>query len=155
MSPLEIGSKAPDFIVDPSSSRTFHDLLNERAAPALVYFYPMDFSPACTAQACMIRNAVKTTHADNEPLIIGVSPQGGALHHAFQSFLGLNQRLVADRDRSIARSYGVLGRMGVYRRVSFCISPDAVIEDRATGNLVITRHKRLVESFLAKSAGHE
>ena len=143
MKPLAPGFPAPDFTVDPESGRTLRALLRETGAPALIYFYPADFSPVCTAQACMVRNALE----DAPPGLttIGVSPQSAASHARFARALKLNQILVSDPGKTIARAYGCLGLLGVVRRISFLVSPEGLIAGRAAGSLSLRAHRELIE----------
>ena len=80
MNPLQIGDPAPDFVIDPNDKPTLHGLISSNQAAAVVYFYPMDFSPVCSAQACMVRDLHNSADDDNPPLIIGVSPQSDSVH---------------------------------------------------------------------------
>lgn len=143
MKPLPVGSAAPDFTLETGSGRTLLALLRETRAPALVYFYPADFSPVCTAQACMVRDAL----ADAPPGLttIGVSPQSRASHARFARALKLNQILVSDPDKSIARAYGCLGLFGLVTRFSFLVSSEGIVTGRAGGALSLRAHRRLIE----------
>ena len=146
MKPLEIGDPAPDFVVDPATGRTLHELIDELKIPALVYFYPADFSPACTAQACMVRNVVCREGTANG-IVIGVSPQGGVLHRAFQRVMHLPQRLVSDQDRSIGKSYGAFGRFGLSKRLTFIVGIDKHIALRADSGLLLADHRKVAERY--------
>jgi len=146
MKPLEIGDVAPDFVVDPATGRTLHELIDELKIPALVYFYPADFSPACTAQACMVRNVVRRESSENG-IVIGVSPQRDALHRAFQKAMHLPQRLVSDQDRVIGKSYGAVGPMGFSRRLSYVIGVDNQIALMAEGGLALVAHRELAQQY--------
>lgn len=143
MKPLPVGSAAPDFTLGTGSGRTLLALLREARAPALVYFYPADFSPVCTAQACMVRDAL----ADAPPGLttIGVSPQSAAAHARFARTLKLSQILVSDPGKAIARAYGCVGLLGVVRRISFLVSPEGLIAGRAAGSLSLRAHRELIE----------
>lgn len=146
MKPLQIGDPAPDFVVDDATGRTLHELIESTHIPALLYFYPADFSPACTAQACMVRNVVRREGSGNG-IIIGVSPQRGGLHRAFRDVLQLPQQLVSDHDRAIGKSYGAAGRLGLYRRLSFIIGVDKHIAMKASGSLILTEHRNLARKY--------
>lgn len=146
MKPLEIGDPAPDFVVDPEKGRTLHELIDELQIPALVYFYPADFSPACTAQACMVRNVVRREGAENG-IVIGVSPQGGGLHRVFQKVMHLPQRLVSDQSRTIGRLYGAVGNFGLSRRLTFIVGVDKRIALRADAGLLLADHRMVAERY--------
>ncbi|GAB5496013.1 MAG: thioredoxin-dependent thiol peroxidase [Phycisphaerales bacterium] len=144
MKPLQIGDSAPDFVVDPTDNSTLHGLIRTNQIAAIVYFYPMDFSPVCSAQACMFRDLHNSADDDDQPLIIGVSPQSDSVHAKFRKSMNLPQLLVADRDKSIARSYGALGLFRLVRRVSYVISTDNRILDMAIGTISLAKHQDLV-----------
>ncbi|RNC81219.1 MAG: peroxiredoxin [Phycisphaera sp.] len=146
MKPLQVGDESPDFALKGASYSTLFQLIREQKIPAFVYFYPADFSPACTAQACMMRNTVRRESATNG-VVIGVSPQGAGLHRAFQSIMHLPQQLVSDRNKEIGRSYGAVGPLGIYRRLSYIISEDKRILMMAEGGLAIASHKKLAKKY--------
>jgi peroxiredoxin Q/BCP len=104
-------------------------LADYRGRKLVLYFYPMDDTPGCTAQACSLRdhNAEITARG---AAILGVSAQDEQSHKKFTQKHRLNFPLLADTDKQVARSYGVLGSgvfglarslMGAYERVTFII----------------------------------
>lgn len=146
MKPLQIGDPAPDFVIEQATGRTLYELIDEFLIPGLIYFYPADFSPACTAQACMVRNVIRCEGSEIG-IVIGVSPQGAGLHRVFQRVMHLPQRLVSDRDRTIGNAYGAVGSLGLYRRLSYIIGVDKRIVMTAGGSLSLTRHRELAEAY--------
>ena len=139
MESLKVGDKAPDFVINEATGQTLHELILQKQCPALVYFYPAAFSPACTAQACMIRNMQKAQDTDH-CTIIGVSPQGTGLNRAFQ-------HLIPDRNRVIGKSYGAVGFLGFYRRLSYIVGVDQKVFMKAEGGLALAAHRDLAERF--------
>lgn len=142
LKPLDVGQPAPDFALN-DTGLTLHALIRREQRPALVYFYPVDFSPVCTAQACMVRDL----SAGGGPIPIGISPQSGAMHEKFRKARGLTQILISDPGRAIARLYGAAGPFGTVRRVSFLVATDALIADRASGLFTLGAHRRLIERY--------
>jgi peroxiredoxin Q/BCP len=142
---LAIGDVAPDFSF---GSGTLYGAL--KSGPAVVYFYPADFTPVCTKQACMVRDL----HAELAAAgitVIGVSPQGEASHARFKAEHALSFHLVADEGLAIAKAYGARGIFGLpipwgARRVTYLIGVDGKILDRAAGELGVAAHERLLRA---------
>jgi len=100
----------------------------------VLYFYPKDDTPGCTAQACGLRDAWDAAAA-LDAQIFGVSPDGVASHARFRDKYGLRHRLLSDEGHKVAEAYGTwvektyLGRrfQGT-ERTTFVIGPDGRIE---------------------------
>jgi len=86
-------------------------LADFRGTKLVLYFYPMDFTPGCTAQACSLRDHNAEIQAKGAK-ILGVSTQDAASHKRFASAHHLNFPLLADPDRSVVRAYGAIGGGG-------------------------------------------
>ena len=128
------GDPAPDFsALATDGSRV--SLGDFRGRKLVLYFYPMDDTPGCTAQACSLRDHDKEIGAA-DAAILGVSAQGAASHKKFTAKYNLNFPLLADTDRSVARAYGAIGggiggvlrgMLGVAERVTFIIDENGQI----------------------------
>jgi peroxiredoxin Q/BCP len=125
---LNVGDTAPEVVArrrDGSELR----LSALRGRHVLVYFYPKDDTPGCTAEASAINDnlsALTQSGAD----VIGVSTDSWESHGRFAEKHGLEFALASDRDHSIRKAYGVgrmLGLLPVVRRVSFLVGPDGRI----------------------------
>jgi peroxiredoxin Q/BCP len=127
------GRDAPDFSMtaDDGATVSREGLLGRRY---ILYFYPKDDTPGCTAQACSMRdNFDRIIGAGAE--VFGVSPDSVKSHVKFRAKYDLPYRLLSDPGHSVADAYGVwvekkyLGRsyQGV-ERSSFIIGPDGKIE---------------------------
>lgn len=104
-------------------------LADFRGRKLVLYFYPMDDTPGCTAQACSLRDQ-NADIAQKGAAILGVSTQDVASHRRFTAKHRLNFPLLADTDRSVARAYGTIGgglggalrgMLGMAERVTFVI----------------------------------
>jgi peroxiredoxin Q/BCP len=123
-----VGDAAPDFSgVTTGGSRV--RLADFRGRKLVLYFYPMDDTPGCTAQACSLRDHHAEIAAKGAA-ILGVSAQDEASHQRFAAKHRLGFPLLADTDRAVARAYGVLGSgvfgvarglLGLAERVTFII----------------------------------
>ncbi len=102
---LQIGDEAPDFAL-PDENGAIVRLSDLRGKRVVVYFYPIDDTPGCTAQACGFRDAYPQIEERNA-VVLGISPQDGASHQAFKSKYDLPFRLLVDADHAVASAYGV------------------------------------------------
>lgn len=124
---LGVGDPAPDFEL-PSQSGEPVRLSDFRGARVVVlYFYPKDNTPGCTAEACSFRDNYEVfTDAGAE--VIGVSSDSIGSHEAFSSHYRLPFLLVTDADGELRRGYGVRNRMGVLpARVTFVIDREGIV----------------------------
>ncbi|MFC4262826.1 thioredoxin-dependent thiol peroxidase [Ferruginibacter yonginensis] len=104
---LKPGSKAPAFkgIDQNGASIALKDYAGKKV---VLYFYPKDDTPGCTAQACNLRDNYTNLLQDGFE-IIGVSPDPAKKHKKFEEKYELPFALIADEDHSIAEKYGVWG----------------------------------------------
>ena len=122
------GDPAPDFAATATDGSTIR-LADYRGRKLVLYFYPMDDTPGCTAQACSLRDA-NADIAAKGAAVLGVSAQGGDSHQRFTSKYKLNFPLLADGARVVGKAYGVTGDglagiarglVGMFERVTFII----------------------------------
>lgn len=99
-----VGEPAPDFS-GPTEGGTLR-LSDLRGQRVVLYFYPRDHTPGCTAEACAFRDAHADFSAEN-CAVVGVSTDTVGSHGRFRSRHSLPFRLVSDRDQAIAKAYGV------------------------------------------------
>jgi len=122
---LPVGSAAPDITAeDPAQHEV--KLSSMRGKPVVVYFYPKDGTPGCTAEACAFRDAWKKYESANVG-IIGVSQQSTARHRQFQVDEKLPFALASDEKGVIGASYGVKDGFIGYQRVSFLVDKEGKI----------------------------
>ena len=126
---VEEGKPAPDFEL-PSETGERVRLSELRGKPVVLYFYPRDDTPGCTAQARGIRDAYDAFR-EAGAVVLGVSPDSEGSHVKFKSKYSLPFTLLADPDHDAAEKYGVwvekknYGKtyMGI-ERSTFVIGPD-------------------------------
>ena len=93
----------------------------------VLYFYPKDGTPGCTAQACSLRDGYRAIEQAGA-VVIGVSADTEESHDEFAEKNSLPFSILADPDRAIIRQYGVgMPLIGISRRVTFIIGKDGVI----------------------------
>lgn len=128
------GDPAPDFSCHATDGSTIR-LSDFRGKKLVLYFYPMDDTPGCTAQACSLRDANRDIAARGAA-ILGVSSQNEESHQNFTSKYKLNFPLLADTGRAMAKAYGVAGSglfgvaralTGMNERVTFIIDENGRI----------------------------
>jgi peroxiredoxin Q/BCP len=127
------GDQAPDFTLQ-SDAGTDVTLSSLRGRPVVLYFYPRDDTPGCTAQACGIRDAYGEFQRAGA-VVLGVSPDDESSHGKFRKKYELPFTLLADTDHSVSEQYGVWGEkkfagksyMGV-KRSTFVIDADGTVK---------------------------
>lgn len=124
MKELQVGDKAP----------TFLELSANKGSTVVIYFYPKDFTPGCTTQACEFRDLYSKIQEQNA-VVIGISPDAPESHERFIAEFGIPYILVADTDHAIAEAYGVWKQKNLYgkktmgiERSTFVINPDGTIK---------------------------
>jgi peroxiredoxin Q/BCP len=134
---LSPGDRAPDFELPADDGSTVR-LADLRGRRVVLYFYPKDDTPGCTAQACSLRDA----QADFDKAgatVLGVSPDSVESHARFRDKYALGFRLLSDRDHSTADAYGAWGEKTNYGKTSMGIIRSAFVigED---GKIVLAKH---------------
>jgi thioredoxin-dependent peroxiredoxin len=108
--PVAVGSPAPDFMLQDQTGRV-RTLGEYRGHPVVLYFYPRDATPGCTAEACAFRDAWDRLQASGA-VVLGVSTDDVVSHQRFHDEHHLPFDLLADTDQAAANAYGVPVRMG-------------------------------------------
>ncbi|MGQ9620589.1 MAG: thioredoxin-dependent thiol peroxidase [Bacteroidales bacterium] len=133
MSDLKEGIKAPDFEGRDQNENNIR-LTDFRGKKLVLYFYPKDDTPGCTAEACNLRDnyneLVKRGFA-----IMGVSPDTEKSHRGFAEKHSLPFPLIADPEKKILKMYGAWGEKKMYGktttgvlRTTFVIDEKGIIE---------------------------
>jgi thioredoxin-dependent peroxiredoxin len=131
---LKVGDKAPDFTVNDQDG-TPVKLSSLRGKKVVLYFYPKDMTPGCTAEACNLRDNYKAMIKKGYE-ILGVSTDSEKSHKKFIEKEKLPFRLLADTNKTIHDSYGTWIEKSMYgrkymgtARVTFIIDEKGKIED--------------------------
>ena len=109
---LKIGDKAPDFKAVDGDGRTVA-LSDYKGKKLVIYFYPKDNTPGCTAEACDLRDNYHRFQAAGYE-ILGVSKDSEKSHRGFAEKYSLPFRLVADTDTAILQAYDAWGEKSLY-----------------------------------------
>lgn len=148
---LQVGDRAPDFRRKDHRGEeiALADLLER--GPVVLYFYPRDFTPGCTVEACAFRDAFSDLQARSAS-VIGVSADDDASHARFASTYKLPFALVSDLDRSLAKAYDItwpLKIMGA-RRATFVIDKGGIIRGVFHHELAMKAHVEGVTTLLPR-----
>jgi thioredoxin-dependent peroxiredoxin len=130
---VEEGKPAPEFELATDAGETV-SLASLRGKNVVLYFYPKDDTPGCTAQACAIRDSMSDFQNRNA-VVLGVSPDDEASHRKFKEKYSLPFTLLADPGHQVAEEYGVwvekknYGKkyMGI-ERSTFVIDPEGNVK---------------------------
>lgn len=129
---LQIGSPAPDFSANNQKGETL-SIGHFSGKKLVLYFYPKDDTPGCTAEACSLRDNYQDLIAQGYA-ILGVSPDTEAKHQKFIDKYNLPFDLLADTDNSVALAYGVWVEKSMYGRKYMGIARTTFVIDEQ-GNL--------------------
>ncbi len=125
--PLKEGDPAPAFEAKTDDGRTVK-LSDFRGKNVVLYFYPKDDTPGCTAEACSFRDN-REAFARKNAVVLGVSLDGAESHGAFKKKYGLPFTLLADEGGKISRAYGVLNEQkGYAARWTFVLDAEGRIK---------------------------
>jgi len=132
MSELKEGQKAPEFTAADQDGNTVS--LDQFAGKKVVlYFYPKDDTPGCTAEACDFRDNYQGLKA-KDIVVLGVSVDDEKSHQKFATKHSLPFTLLADTDKKIVEAYGVWGEKNMYgkkymgtNRTTFVIDENGII----------------------------
>jgi peroxiredoxin Q/BCP len=132
---IEPGQKAPAFTLKDQDGKT-HKLSDYQGRPLVLYFYPKDDTPGCTAEACSFRDNLPRFKS-GKAAILGVSILDEASKAKFAGKYDLNFPLLADPDHEVAEKYGAWQERSMYgrkfmgvARVTYLIGPDGKVARR-------------------------
>ena len=132
------GEKAPAFTAQDQDGRTVR-LIDLKGKKVVLFFYPEDDTPTCTAEVCNLRDNNAALKAAGYE-VIGVSPDDADSHKVFHQKFKLPFILLADKAKKIINAYGVWGPKKLYgreyegmHRTTFLINEQGVIERVITG----------------------
>lgn len=150
---LAIGGRAPEFTLPDQDGHNVSLSTLLRHGPLILYFYPADFTPGCTREACALRDLHgELLQAGLD--VAGVSPQDGASHRAFREKHQLPFTLLSDTDKSVIRMYDVRGPLGFgVRRATYLIDQARYIRGAVLADFRIAAHEDFVRKAVAMSAG--
>lgn len=151
---ITIGTRLPETLGTDQNGQEIS--LQEMAGRKFVlYFYPKDNTPGCTAEACSLRD----NHSQLQELgyeVIGVSADSAASHQRFIEKFNLPFRLIADTDRQLIEAVGVWGEKSMYGktvmgivRTTLLIDEKGCVEQVFSGREINTKEhaKQIMDSL--------
>jgi len=131
---IEIGKQAPDFEAKDQNGNTIK-LSNYRGKKVVLYFYPKDQTPGCTAQACNLRDNYDRLQKEGYE-VLGVSSDNEKSHQKFIEKQELPFSLIADEDKKVHELYGTWVEKSMYgrtymgtARTTFIIDEEGKVSD--------------------------
>ena len=153
------GEIAPDFKL-PSTEGRQMGLRNFKGRWVILYFYPKDDTPGCTAEACGFRDGM-TTLTSEGAVVLGVSTDPMASHDKFRTKHGLNFALLSDESADVAKMYGVWKEKNLQgrrswgmARATYIIGPDGRVR-KVYRKVKADEHAPQVIADLAELKGAE
>jgi peroxiredoxin Q/BCP len=129
---LKDGDKAPEFTANDQNGKTV-SLSDYKGKNVILYFYPKDDTPGCTAESCDFRDNYQSLLGKGFE-VIGVSTDDEKSHKKFETKYSLPFTLIADNEKQIVEAYGVWVEKNMYgkkymgtARTTFIINGDGVI----------------------------
>lgn len=130
---LKVGDKAPELLGTDEAGNEVR-VSDYKGRKLVVYFYPKDSTPGCTAEACSLRDGMGAL-VEAGYSVVGISGDSAASHLRFKEKQQLNFPLVADVDKSTIQAFGAWGEkkmagrvyMGIIRS-TFVLDGDGVVE---------------------------
>jgi len=137
---VQAGDKAPDFELPDASGEPVRlsELLGKKVV--VLFFYPKDGSPICTAEACAFRDAYQV-FAEAGAEVVGISSDAAAAHRKFAERHALPFVLLSDEDGKVRKLYGVSKTMGlVPGRATYVIDQAGIVRHTFTSQWAAKKH---------------
>jgi peroxiredoxin Q/BCP len=137
---LAVGSEAPDFTLNDQNGKPVRLASFRGQKVVVVYFYPKDDTPGCTAEACLFRDQF-TDFTDAGAEVIGISSDSEASHKKFAEKYKLPFSLLADKGGNVRSAFGVPAAFGlVPGRVTFVIDKQGIVRHAFNSQIHPTKH---------------
>jgi peroxiredoxin Q/BCP len=150
---IKVGDRIPDFKAIATNGNEFdiQEVLGKK--PLVIYFYPKDNTPGCTAQACSFRDQYED-FKDLGAEVIGISSDGIASHQKFTKQYQLPFLLLSDQDKKIRNLFGVpSGLLGILPgRVTYVTDKRGVVILIFDNSLQVTKHISKALDVLKKTS---
>jgi len=152
---LKPGDLAPEFFLSDENGNEVSLTQLLQPGPIILYFYPADFTPGCTKEACTFRDI----HDDILSVglrVVGVSPQDAETHARFKDEHNLPFTLLCDPEKVAIKMYDVDGPFGKgVRRVTYLVTQGQKIQGALQADVMVGKHRGFVQKaiVLRESAG--
>jgi len=133
MATIKEGDKAPEFNANDEAGNAV-SLSQYKGRKLILFFYPKDDTPGCTAENCNLRDNYAILQ-EKGFAVLGVSPDSAKKHQGFKAKYSLPFPLIPDSDQQIMKSYGAWGEKQMYGRsyegvlrTTFIINEEGIVE---------------------------
>ena len=145
---LDTGDKAPEFTLPDQDGHDISLTQLIQSGPAILFFYPADFTPTCTREACSIRDIHKDISRAGLS-VVGISPQSAQSHKRFREKHSLPYALLADENKEVIKMFGVNGPLGFWvQRVTFLVDPHRVVRGRVKATFSVAEHEAFIRQAI-------
>jgi len=125
---LSVNSKAPDFSLESTSGTTFNLSKDMAGKACVIYFYPKDFTPGCTQEACSFRDSHHVLADLNIP-VFGISKDSIETHLKFKEAHNLPFELLSDPTGKVCKAYkALIPILKVPKRITYLLNNEHQIE---------------------------
>src|SRR4051812_14235892 len=140
--------KAPEFTLRDQDGHDISLTSLLKDGPAILYFYPADFTPGCTREAFSIR-ALPREISRAGLTVAGISPQSPASHKRFREQHQLPFTLLCDESKEVIKMFGVNGPLGFWvQRVTYLIDQSRVIKGMVKAHFSIGEHEAFIRNAI-------
>ncbi len=139
MKRIGVGDEAPDFTKVDQKGETIQLSALRGEKVVVLYFYPKDDTPGCTAEACSFRDSYED-FVDLGAAVIGVSSDSENSHRAFAERHGLPFHLVSDGDGALRKAYGIPKMFLMPGRSTLVIDKEGVVRHVFDAQIRATKH---------------
>lgn len=138
---LKAGDKVPLFELPDQNGNLVNIKTLVGAKNLVIYFYPKDYTPGCTAEACSFRDQYEV-FKEHEAEVVGISTDGSSRHSAFANSYKLDFVLLSDKDREVEKMFGVPRSLfGLLPgRVTFIVDKQGIIRHVFQSQTQATQH---------------
>ncbi len=138
---LKVGDKIPSFQLPDQSGQTvkIEDLIGKKNL--VIYFYPKDYTPGCTAEACSFRDQYEI-FKEHDAEVIGISSDGASRHESFAKSYKLDFILLSDTNKKVEQLFGIPRTLfGLLAgRVTFIADKKGIIRHVFNSKTQATKH---------------
>jgi peroxiredoxin Q/BCP len=146
---LDTGDRAPEFTLPDQDGHDISLTALLKDGPAILYFYPADFTPGCTREACSIRDIHRELNRSGLT-VAGISPQSPDSHKRFREKHGLPFTLLSDETKEVIKMFGVNGPLGFWvQRVTYLVDQNRAIIGRVNAHFSIAEHEEFIQQAIA------
>jgi peroxiredoxin Q/BCP len=137
---IKVGDQAPDFTLPDQKGQPISLSNFIGKSDIVLYFYPKDFTPGCTAEACAFRDSYEI-FKEMGAEVIGISSDAEQVHQSFAARHRLPFILLSDRDGSVRKRYGVSPMLGLLPgRVTFVIDKQGLVRHIFIAQFAAEKH---------------